>query len=121
MVALVLRTLSLGLTLCIPAAALPQAAAPAPAGDDHASVYIFRDSGMRAPRGERLLGKLSGTVDVFIDDMPIAQLIRLSFVHLQVEPGWHLLWGKTEAEWFDFEAGRTYLLRILEGQGPNGE
>jgi hypothetical protein len=76
---------------------------------------------MRAPRGEGLLGRLMGNVDVFVDDRPVARLGRLSYVHFQVEPGWHLLWGKSEAEWFDFEAGRAYLLRILEGQGPSGE
>jgi hypothetical protein len=111
------RTLSLGLVVSFPSAALAQAEPER----EHASVYVFRDGGMRAPRGEALLGKLAGNADVFVDETPVARLTRLSYAHLRVDPGWHLLWGKSDPEWFNFKAGYTYLLHMVEGQGQNGQ
>ena len=74
-----------------------------PIQNDTALVYIFRESNMR----------LSGKRDVYMDETPIGLLPRLSYTTAITEPGWHLMWGDVEPEWFEFQGGRTYLLRIL--------
>ena len=51
--------------------------------------------------------------DVLMDDTPVAILHRASYVSRNVEPGWHLIWGDCRPEWLNFEAGRTYLIRIV--------
>ena len=55
----------------------------------------------------------SGKRDVYMDETPIALLPRLSYTTAITEPGWHLMWGDVRPEWFEFQGGRTYLLRIL--------
>ncbi len=77
-----------------------------PTQDDIALVYIFREDNMR----------LSGKRDVYMDETPIALLPRLSYTTAITEPGWHLMWGDVQSEWFEFQGGRTYLLRILARQ-----
>ena len=75
-------------------------------GNDTALVYIFRESNMR----------LSGQRDVYMDETPIALLPRLTYTTAIAEPGWHLMWGDMQPEWFEFQGGRTYLLRLMAGE-----
>lgn len=77
-----------------------------PTQDDTALLYIFREDNMR----------LSGKRNVYMDETPIALLPRLSYTTAITEPGWHLMWGDVRPEWFEFQGGRTYLLRILARQ-----
>ncbi len=79
-------------------------------GNDTALLYIFRESNMR----------WSGKRDVYMDETPIALLPRLSYTTAITEPGWHLMWGDVRPEWFEFQGGRTYLLRILDA-GTSGK
>ncbi len=88
--------------------ASPGAAYPSiePIQDDTALVYIFREDNMR----------LSGKRAVYMDETTIALLPRLSYSTAITEPGWHLMWGDVRSEWFEFQGGRTYLLRIMARQ-----
>lgn len=112
----------IGVPLCLPAAASGQADASLNANAATAVVYVFRDGGRRAQRAEGFFERLMGKHNVFVDDKAVAQLTRFSYVYFEVQPGWHLLWGGSDAEWFEFRSGQTYLVQIREGEGqtPNG-
>jgi hypothetical protein len=50
---------------------------------------------------------------VYLDGAAVAILPNArSFVALEVVPGWHLLWGAGDPEWFRFEARQTYALAL---------
>ncbi len=71
--------------------------------NDTALVYILRDSSNR----------LRKVFDLFMDETPIVSLPRSSYTTVVASPGWHLMWGDVSSGWFEFKAGREYLLRIL--------
>jgi hypothetical protein len=72
-----------------------------------ALLYVVRDEGRRL---------LSSPFKVFADLVPLGYLKPRSYLTADIEPGSHLLWGPDENEpkWYDFEAGKTYVLRIHE-------
>jgi hypothetical protein len=72
---------------------------------DKATVYVLRGSNMR----------LQGQSDVFVDETPIATMPRLSYLVVEVDPGWHLMWGDCPEQWFELKAGHAYLLRTVTG------
>jgi hypothetical protein len=50
---------------------------------------------------------------VYLDSAAVAILPNAhAFVALDLVPGWHLLWGAGDPEWFLFEAGHTYALAL---------
>ncbi len=55
-----------------------------------------------------------GTVKVYLDKTPIAFLPRKSYTAVRVEPGYRLVWGRTNSEWIEFKRGRTYLLLYIQ-------
>ncbi len=56
------------------------------------------------------------TFKVFVDDKAAGWLPQRSYLAVQVEPGERLIWGpsRNEAQRFDLEAGKTYLLVLAE-------
>lgn len=57
-----------------------------------------------------------GGVVILLDEQPLAVLPDRSFLAVQIDPGVRLVWGwhsgrsATDAEWFEFRPGRTYVL-----------
>ena len=57
-----------------------------------------------------------GSVAILLDERPLAVLPDRSFLAVQIDPGVRLVWGwvsgrsATDAEWFEFRPGRTYVL-----------
>lgn len=81
---------------------------------DHALVYFARPEFMR-------MLPLS-TFKVFVDGTPAGWLPQRSYLAAHVEPGRRMVWGtsRSSGQRFDFVAGRTYLLLLLENYGgPN--
>ncbi len=76
---------------------------------DRALVYIVR------PEGTAQLFE-SSTLSVFLDDKPVGFLPRHSYLAVQVQPGRRLLWGPMhrDSAWYEFDAGKTYLLLLVE-------
>lgn len=83
---------------------------------DRALVYIVR------PGGTAQLFE-SSTLSVFLDDKPVGFLPRHSYLAVQVEPGLKLLWGPMDNDsvWYEFKAGKTYLLLFVERRRGNYE
>lgn len=75
---------------------------------DHALLYVAR------PEYVRFIGL--SPFKVFVDDKAAGWLTQRSYLAVQVEPGHRLLWGpgRNEAQRFDFEGGKTYLLVLAE-------
>ena len=75
---------------------------------DHALVYVARTN------FQRLIPL--APFEVFVDDVPFGWLPQRSYLAVQVEPGRKLLWGpqQNDPERFEFKAGRTYLLLLVE-------
>lgn len=79
---------------------------------DHALVYIARTE------FKHLIP--FPTFKVFVDGMPAGWLPQRSYLAVQVEPGRRLVWGPLEndPQRFDFKAGQTYLLLLVERYDP---
>jgi len=60
------------------------------------------------------------TFKVFVDGMPAGWLPQRSYLAVQVEPGRRLVWGPQEndPQRFDFKAGQTYRLLLVERYDP---
>ena len=80
---------------------------------DHALVYFAR------PDFTRLIPE--GTFKVFVDSTPTGWLPQRSYMAAQVDPGSRVVWGPMDAtQRFDFQAGKTYFLILVEQYGaPN--
>lgn len=61
------------------------------------------------------------TFKVFVDATPVGWLPQRSYMAAQIEPGSHVVWGSmTTAKRFEFEAGKTYFVVVVEQYGsPN--
>jgi hypothetical protein len=82
---------------------------------DHALVYFAR------PNSTRI------TLNLFVDDKPIGWLPPRSYVSAQLEPGSRVVWqgirkfpgpSSYDSRRFDFQAGKTYLLILVEKYDP---
>jgi hypothetical protein len=57
---------------------------------------------------------LSGSkAQIYLDDTAIGILPWKSYTAAIVKPGFHLVWGTSEARWYEFRAGWAYLLRLV--------
>lgn len=50
---------------------------------------------------------------IYLDDTAIGILPWKSYTAAIVKPGFHLVWGTSEARWYEFRAGWAYLLRLV--------
>lgn len=56
-----------------------------------------------------------GRNTIYFDRTAMAVLPNTrSFATLETAPGWHLLWGSADPEWFRFDAGHTYALVLTQ-------
>jgi hypothetical protein len=80
---------------------------------DRALVYFAR------PDFTRLIPE--STFKVFADSTPVGWLPQRSYLAAQVDPGSKVVWGPLRAsQRFDFQAGKTYFLILVEQYGsPN--
>ncbi len=51
---------------------------------------------------------------VYLDSTAIGILPRKSYTAAMVNPGFRLIWGSSEARWYEFKAGWAYLLRLVK-------
>lgn len=58
---------------------------------------------------------LSGSkAQIYLDNTAIGILPWKSYTAAIVKPGFHLVWGSSEARWYEFRAGWAYLLRLVK-------
>jgi hypothetical protein len=58
---------------------------------------------------------LSGSkAQIYLDNTAIGILPWKSYTAAIVKPGFHLVWGTSEARWYEFRAGWAYLLRLVK-------
>lgn len=55
-----------------------------------------------------------GKAQIYLDDTAIGILPWKSYTAAIVKPGFHLVWGTSEARWYEFRAGWAYLLRLVK-------
>lgn len=78
----------------------------------HALVYVAR------PDFTRLIPE--GTFKVFVDSTPVGWLPQRSYIAVQVDPGSRVVWGPANRpQRFEFQAGKAYLLVLVEEYGAN--
>ena len=55
-----------------------------------------------------------GQAEVLLGNTAIGILPRKSYTAAIVNPGFRLVWGTSEARWYEFKAGWAYLLRLVK-------
>ena len=55
-----------------------------------------------------------GEAQVYLDSTAVGILPRKSYTAAIINPGFHLVWGSSEARWYEFKAGWAYLLRLVK-------
>jgi hypothetical protein len=55
-----------------------------------------------------------GKAQIYLDDTAIGILPWKSYTAAIVNPGFRLIWGSSEARWYEFKAGWAYLLRLVK-------
>jgi hypothetical protein len=58
-----------------------------------------------------------GKAQIYLDDTAIGILPWNSYTAAIVNPGFRLIWGSSEARWYEFKAGWAYLLRLVKVGG----
>ena len=51
---------------------------------------------------------------VYLDSTAIGILPRKSYTAAIINPGFRLIWGSSEARWYEFKPGWAYLLRLVK-------
>jgi hypothetical protein len=51
---------------------------------------------------------------VYLDSTAIGIVPRKSYTAAIINPGFRLVWGTSEARWYEFKAGWAYLLRLVK-------
>lgn len=55
-----------------------------------------------------------GQAEVYLGNTAIGIVPRKSYTAAIVNPGFRLVWGSSEARWYEFKAGWAYLLRLVK-------
>jgi hypothetical protein len=55
-----------------------------------------------------------GKAQIYLDNTAIGILPWKSYTAAIVNPGFRLVWGSSEARWYEFKAGWAYLLRLVK-------
>ena len=55
-----------------------------------------------------------GKAQIYLDETAIGILPWKSYTAAIVNPGFHLIWGSSEARWYEFKSGWAYLLRLVK-------
>lgn len=55
-----------------------------------------------------------GEAQVYLDSTAVGILPRKSYTAAIINPGFRLVWGSSEARWYEFKAGWAYLLRLVK-------
>jgi hypothetical protein len=58
-----------------------------------------------------------GDAHVYVDRAPLGYVPRAAYTAALLKPGVRLIWGTTDAKWYDFRPGSVHLLRLVKVSG----